>query len=298
VRLRLLGIGVALLAGAAALPAAARPARSGACRPWHARTLLRAQGWLESLAFDGRGGMTISALAQGRVLRLTRAGRITTLLGGLTLPGGEIGSGRYLYVTTHDGETAAADGTIVRLDLRTGHLSVWARGLTGPNGLAFLPGGDAVVSRDLEAGAPATDVTLVPGREPRRPRVNWAGIPDSNGLAVDPSGRWLYVDRSLSPQGLVVRVRIAHPSTVQVAGHLGAVVPDDMSIDQHGVLWIAGFATGQVFRLDPRTHASCAVASGLKAPTAAVFGGSGWPRNALFVTSAEGYLYELTPPRP
>jgi hypothetical protein len=296
--LRLLGIAVAVLAGVAALPAAAARPAVGACRAWSVRTLLSGQQWLESLAFDGRGGMTISALGQGRVLRLTRGGHLSTLLGSITLPGGQVVRGRYLYLTTGDGEPTAGGGTIVRVDLRTRRHTVWARGLTGPNGLAFLPGGDAVVSRDLETGAPATDVTLVPARRPRRAHIDWARIPDSNGLTVDPSGRWLYVDRTFSPQGLVVRVRISHPATMQVVGRLGAVVPDDMSIDRHGVLWIAAFGSGTVVRLDPRTHTSCTIASGLVEPTAAVFGsGRGWPASHLFVTSAGGFLYELTPPR-
>jgi sugar lactone lactonase YvrE len=298
---RLLGIGVALALAAGLtlgpLSATARPGRASTCHAWHVRTLLSGQGWLESLAFDGRGGMTISALAQGRILRLTRGGHLSTLLGSVSLPGGQIVSGRYLYFTTRDGETNAADGTIVRFDLRSRRHTIWARGLTGPNGLAFLPGGDAVVTRDLEAGAPATDVTRVPARRPRRPRINWARIPDSNGVAVDPSGKWLYLDRSFTAQGLIVRVRISHPSTVQVVGRVGAPVPDDMSIDRHGILWIAGFGPGEIFRLDPRTHASCAIATGLVQPTAVVNGGHGWPAGHLFVTSAAGFLYELTPPR-
>jgi sugar lactone lactonase YvrE len=277
-----------------AAPGPSKPAHP--CRPWRVRTLLSGQGWLESLAFDGRGGITISALSRGRILRLSRHGRLSVLLDHVNAPGGEIVRGRFLYFTTGDLIPPAPDGTIARLDLLTGKSTTWASGLTMPNGLAFLPNGDAVVSRDDETGPPPTDVTRISARNRRHPRFNWVRIPDTNGLAVDPSGRWLYVDRTFSKNGLVDRISIAHPRMVSVIGRLGAgVLPDDMTIDASGILYIAGFGSGKVYRLDPRTHSSCAIASGLGNPTAVVFGGHGWPASHLFVTDASGHLYELTP---
>jgi hypothetical protein len=120
-------------------------------------------------------------------------------------------------------------------------------------------------------------------------------IPDTNGLVVDPSGGWPYADRTFSTDGLVDRISIADPRMVRVIGRLGTgVLPDDMTIAS-GVLYIAGFGNGKLYRLDPRTHASCAIASGLGNPTAAVFGGHGWPASHLCVTDARGHSHELTP---
>jgi sugar lactone lactonase YvrE len=267
---------------------------AAACRPWHVRTLLTGQGWLESLAFDGRGGLLLSALPQNKILRLDRHRRLTTLLAGVHAPGGEIVRGNYLYFTTGDTVPPASDGTIDRLDLRTGRNNVWARGLSMPNGLAFLPNGDAVVSRDLEGTVPATDITRVPARG-RHPHVNWARIPDSNGLVVDPTGHWLYSDRTASARGTVVRILIAHPRTVQVVGSVGpGSVPDDMSNGPRGVLYIAAFGDGKVLRFDPARHVACTLAAGLAQPTAVIAGGRGWPSGDLFVTSAAGDLYELS----
>jgi sugar lactone lactonase YvrE len=300
-RARLLVVSVVLAAVLAPVALAgsrgvARSERSAAeaCGPWHVRTLLTGQGWLESLAFDGRGGLLLSALLQNKILRLNRHGRLTSVLAGVHAPGGEIVRGRHLYFTTGDTVPPASDGTIDRLDLRTGRNTIWARGLSMPNGLAFLPNGDAVVSRDLEGVVPPTDITLVPARS-RHPHVNWARVPDSNGLAVDPTGRWLYSDRTASMRGAVVRVLIAHPSTVQVIGWLGAgSVPDDMSNGPGGTLYIAGFGNGRVFRFDPARHVACTLAAGLAEPTAVVAGGKGWRSGDLFVTSAAGDLYELS----
>lgn len=294
VRMKLLGL--ACVIAAVAVPVAAASRHHSACSTYTVRTLLSGQGWLESLAFDGRGGLTISALTQGRILRLTRRGHLTTLLDHVSAPGGEIVRGRSLYFTTGDIVPPAANGTIDRLDMRTGSHTTWARGLAMPNGLAFLPDGDAVVTRDIETGVPATDVTLVPAHNRRHPRTNWIRIPDANGITVDPSGRWLYVDRSFTTDAIVDRVAIDRPRRVQGITRLGAgVIADDMSIDAAGRLYIAGFGTGRIYRLDPRAHASCAIARGMINPTAVIFGGRGWPTDDLFVTSASGYVYELKP---
>ena len=48
-------------------------------------------------------------------------------------PGGQIRRGRFLYFTTGDGPTTPT-GTIERLDLKTKRHTIWARGLTMPNG--------------------------------------------------------------------------------------------------------------------------------------------------------------------
>jgi sugar lactone lactonase YvrE len=285
-------VGVLLFAQAAATSGSSdRPP----CSQWHVRTLLSGQGWLENLAFDGRGSITISALDQGRLLRFSHPGRLTTLLAPVVGPGGQVRRGRLLYFNTGNIATDQPTGTIDRLNLRTGRRSTWARGLTAPNGLVLLPNGDAVVSRSAGTG---TGLTRIPARDPGSPQFQWARLDDTNGLAVDPSGRWLYVDRTFSPRGEVDRVSISNPSRVQVVGELGAgVFPDDMTIDKRGILYIAGFVSGKIHRLDPRTSSSCVIASGLTQPTSVRFGGPGWPARRLYVTDASGHLSELVPPR-
>jgi SMP-30/Gluconolactonase/LRE-like region len=266
-----------------------------ACAPWRVRTLLSGQGWLENLEFDGRGSISISALAQGRLLGFSRQGELSTLLDSVFAPGGQRRRGRWLYFNTGDTVPVTSTGTIDRLDLRTRERSTWARGLTMPNGLVFLPNGDAVVSRDLGTG---TGLTRIPAHDPGHPQFEWAQLDDTNGLAVDPSGRWLYTDRTFSNDGEVDRVLISNPSRVEVVGRLGAgVFPDDLTVDRRGILYVAGFASGKIYRLNPRTHASCAIATGLTQPTSPRFGGPGWNARRLYVTDAAGHLSELTPPR-
>ncbi|MGZ4250531.1 MAG: SMP-30/gluconolactonase/LRE family protein [Solirubrobacteraceae bacterium] len=284
----------AAVAGPFAFGASA--ARAGAaCTAWHVRPLVSGQGWLENLSFDGRGAMTISALAKGRILRLTTGRHLSTLLAGVPSPGGERTIGRYLYFNTGDTVPPMPNGTIERLDLRTGKHTTWARGLTMPNGLVILPNGDAVVSRDVGTG---TGLTRVPVHNRRHPQFEWARLDDTNGLAIDPSGRWLYTDRTASNDGEVDRISISNPRQVQVVGRLGAgVAPDDLTVDRDGTVYIAGFVSGKIYRLNPRTHASCAIASGLAQPTSARFGGVGWHARDLYVTDAAGHVSELRPAR-
>ena len=104
-------------------------------------------------------------------------------------------------------------------------------------------------------------------------------------------------DPPANSDGEVDRILISHPATVQVVGRVGSgTFPDDMSIDRHGVLYIAAFAAGKIYRLDPRTHSACAIATGINQATDVVFGGSGWRAQNLYATTAEGSLYELSPP--
>jgi sugar lactone lactonase YvrE len=281
-------VALALLAVPAAVSA------RGPCSPWKVRTLLSGQGWLENLAFDGRGSITLSALAQGRILRLSRDGSVSTLVDSAFAPGGQALRGRFLYFNT--GDTVgpqAANGTVDRLDLVTGRRSTWARDLAMPNGLVLLRNGDAIVSGGQGFGR---KLTRVPARDPAHPRRRWAKIDGGNGLAVDPTGRWLYVSRTLSADGEIVRVSIAHPRRTRVVARLGGgALPDDMAIDRRGILYVAGFGSGKLYRVNPRRHSSCAIASGLAQPTSARFGGPGWNRRHLYVTDAQGHLSELAP---
>jgi sugar lactone lactonase YvrE len=276
---------------AALVPAAASAAPSRACRPWQARTLVSGQGWLENLGFDGRGGITLSALAQNKLLRLSRHGRVSTLLAPVNTPGAQVRRGRFLYFNTGDNASSSPTGTIDRLNLRTGRRTTWTGGLIAPNGLAVLPNGDAVVSR-------SAGLTRVRARDRAHPQVDWARVESANGLALAPSRRALYVARTLSATGEIDRVSIADPRRVRAVGHLGAgVLPDDLAVGQDGALYIAGFGSGSIHRLDPRSGASCVIATGLTQPTSPRFGGPGWHRHRLYVTDAGGHLSELTPPR-
>lgn len=271
------------------------------CAPWTVSLVASGLGSLENLEPDGKDGLFVSASDRKAVLHVTRTGVPTVAVPDVTSPGGLRVRGGALFFTTGDGALSGvrgtADGTIDRLDLRTGHRTTWARGLTMPNGLVFLPDGSALTSRDISVLSP-TGITRV-HRGVVQP--SWSDQPDSNGMAVDPTGRWLYTDETFTLASHVYRTEIARPSRREVVASLFAPgVPkglDDLTIASSGALYVTANGAGEVIRLDPRTKASCVVASGLRSTSAVKQGrGKAFPSSRLYVTGFDGRVLELTPP--
>jgi len=278
------------------------------CPQWQMSTVTSGLGSLENLVFDRQGGLLVSASTQDAILRVSPDGEATTLIPDVNSPGGlRIRDGRrdaILYFNTGDslasGLNNVADGTIDRYRFASGKRTTWAKRLTMPNGLAFLPGGDAVVSRDF---GDTTGITRVPLDDPKHPQTNWADLHDSNGIAISRSGRWLYTVETFTLQSRVYRVRIAKPSRVDVVAELGGSPPpkglDDMTRDRDSdLLFITANAAGEVIQLDPDTGDFCVIASGLQNPSSTKFGrGAGWSRESLYVTGFDGTVRQLTPPQ-
>jgi hypothetical protein len=290
-------LGVAAAIASLAVPGAAGAA-SPACTGWSAKTVASGLGSLENIEFDGQGGLLLSASDQKAVVRLGRDGKIKKLVDASS-PGGLRVRRGVLYFNTGD---AAADGalnkhvsTLETLDLTTGAHRVVASGLPMANGLVFLPNGDALISKDL-GGAPA--ITVIPRADPSHSRP-WAQTDDSNGMAVDPSGRYVYVVQTFKHDSPVLRIPIADPSRIEVLARVGeAKGLDDMTIDRAGVLYIAANGTGEVIRLDPRDPAgACTIAGGFRNTSAVKFGcGAGWPSDHLFAVGFDGVVREISPP--
>ena len=252
--------------------AAAVPAAEGACTPWRASTVLSGQGALENLAFDGRGAMFLSAIRDDAILRVGRERNLRTLIADVHAPGGLRYRRGILYFNTGDdiisGLQGLTDGTLERYRLKSGRRSIWARGLTMPNGLVFLRNGDAVVSRDIGQG---TGMTRIPANDPA------------------------------NPESRVLRVRIGNPARIEVVASLGDGTMskglDDMTIDGRGRLYITANFAGELIRLNPSTGATCVIASGLQGPSSVKFGrGRGWSKRSLYVTAFDGTVTRLSPP--
>lgn len=288
-----------LLLFIAAFPVAT--ASAGPCDTWAQRTLKEGLGSLENLEFDGAGGLLLSASGPGTIERMTPDGHVTTLVPDVKSPGGQRVVGRTLYFNTGDnaqsGFTGTPDGTLDKFDLDTGQRSTFASGLTMPNGLAILPNGDFVVSRDIGTG---TGITRIPLNDPGNPQYNWAKLEDQNGMAVDPTGTWLYAVQTFTRDSAVYRIKIADPSEMSVVATLGDTGPkglDDMTIDADGILYVTANLTGEVIRVDPQTGAHCTIASGLQNPSATKFGrGRGWDAQSLYLVGFDGRVRELKSP--
>lgn len=289
---------VAALVAAVPNAGAADPA---ACTGWTQKTIKSGLGSLENIEFDGTGGLLLSASGPQAIQRMTPDGNVTTLIPDVNAPGGQRVIGRTLYFNTGDsaqsGLTGTPDGTLERFDLDTGVRTTFASGLTMPNGLAVLPNGDFVVSRDIGSG---TGITRIPADDPAHPQTNWAALDDQNGMAVDPTGTWLYAVQTFTQDSAVYKIRISDPSDMSVVATLSDPGPkglDDMTIDADGILYVAANLTGEAIRVDPATGEHCVIASGMQNTSALKFGrGPGWRTDSLYVTGFDGVVRELTPP--
>ena len=297
--MRILALALVLSAAVAAVPEA--NAADPTCNAWKPKTIRSGLGSLENLEFDGTGGLLLSASGPGAIERMTPDGTVTTLIPDVNAPGGQRRIGRTLYFNTGDaaqsGLAGTADGTLERFDLDTGKRTTFATGLTMPNGLAVLPNGDFVASRDLGMG---TGITRIPKDDPGHPQTNWAQIDDQNGMAVDPTGTFLYAVQTFTADSAVYRIRIADPSDKEVVATLAGPTPkglDDMTIDSAGVLYVAANGTGEVIRLDPASGEHCTIVSGLQNPSSLKFGsGPGWDPKHLYLVGFDGAVRELSPP--
>jgi sugar lactone lactonase YvrE len=288
-------ISAALVASLAPLASAAQAANP--CQPWAVKDLATGLGVVENL-LPTRNEIYFS---QGGIKRFTRTSP-PTMFAEAANPGAIRIRDGALWFTTGNGFQAAVlgstDGTLQRIDLRTKKRTTWASGLTMPNGFTFLPDGSAVTSRDLAVLNPTGITRITPKRVVQ---TNWSNQADSNGLAVDPTGRYLYSDETFTLESKVYRTEIANPSRRTVVASLGGIgVPkglDDLTISRTGILYVTANSAGEVIRLDPRTGKHCVVASGLTTISSVRQGAGGaFPANRLYATTFTGRIAEITPP--
>lgn len=281
--------------------AAAAPA-TVSCTAWSRSQVASGYGTLENMAFDGRGGLLLSELSftgPGALRKLTAQGARSTEVADVDGPGGIVVSGDGAFFNT--GNTTAAglfdtpDGTVELLALDTGETRTVARGLTMPNGLAVLPGGELVVSRDLGSDTGLTRIDPVTGRgEPFAPAVT-----STNGLVWDSGRELLWVATSFNSATEIVGVDVATgtPSrTLTIPGPGLLNVADDLTLGPDGNLYVALNVAGKIVRLDPDGGGSCVIADGLPLTSAVEFGaGPGWDEKSLYATSFLGTVTRVSP---
>ena len=119
-------------------------------------------------------------------------------------------------------------------------------------------------------------------------------MPSANGLALDPTGRYLYAAQTLVPAA-ISRVDIAEPAKVTTyaqprpAGR-GACL-DGLAIDTAGRLYVAANGAGQLWRVDTDGTIR-ALARGLRFPSAVAVGRGphGFSEGNLFAITVGGDL--------
>ncbi|MEV4156913.1 SMP-30/gluconolactonase/LRE family protein [Nocardia salmonicida] len=295
---------MAVTATAAVLPAAnTASAEPVSCPQWTRHTVAAGYGILENLGFDGRGNLLLAEQSAtgstGSLQRLGADGARSVAVDGIDGPGAILVVGDTAYFTTGNTATAAlsgrTDGTIGALHLTDGTVTTVATGLTMPNGLAQLPNGDFVVSRDIGAGT-LTRVTADNIATPYAPSLS-----STNGLAFDRQRHRLIVSTTFDPTSVVAAVDYADPDSpprqavIPGAGPLNSA--DDLTVGPDGKVYVALNVAGSIQQVDVDTGQTCAIATGLPLSSSARFGsGPGWDPNALYVTSFLGTVTKLTPP--
>ena len=180
------------------------------------RDILTGQGTLESTIADGRGHLYFtSSAAGGSLIKLRHEGADPRpLVTGVAAPGGLAihASGDLLmgYGNSIPGGTTGTldpQAGLLRIDRRTGESNLYADGLAMANGVARADDGTVFASDDFGIGidrvAPDGTVENV-----------WAEVISSNGMAISPNQRWLYVAQTFQPAA-IQRVLIDDPTHVE-----------------------------------------------------------------------------------
>jgi sugar lactone lactonase YvrE len=268
------------------------------------------QDWREELAFDHHGGMWVSHMQDNLLERYDSSGVVTKTVS-VPGPGGLVlGADGLMYANTSGGP---AGNGVVRFNPTAAKPTptVFVSGLPGVNASAFDGGRNLYVSTE-DQGPSVLKVRPDGTRD-----TVWehaASFYGANGIAV--AGSNLFAAITWDQRSPIELVPLAHPASHRVFTELSfgalsrepavyqpdpkAPLPpkglDDLTIGPDGLIYVVGFASGELLRVNPKTGQACLVASGLMSPTAVQFPvafGAFDSRRDPFVTEATGRILRL-----
>jgi sugar lactone lactonase YvrE len=191
---------------------------------------------------------------------------------------------------------AYTEGSILRLDPRSGAVDTYCAGLRTPNWAVFEPEGALYASdsggEDLEA-RDGRVVRIPPGGGSFE-TLNMPPIAFANGMALAPDGT-LFVVESFIPRVLAIR-----DGRTSVYCDLPGTVPDGLALDAEGGLIVTVYQPNKVVRIPPgggrpETLLDDWTGQRLLTPTNAAFYGSRFRR--LAIASLCGWsLYTMDTP--
>lgn len=292
-----------MLVGCAALLAAA-PAADAApdCRDKRApRTLLEGQGTLESVAVDPKGRLLFSTPTA--LMALDRPGGKAVKFADVPEPGGIVFDGRGDVIvgtgnSIENGTTGDAVGRsgLLKVSLETGQTSPFATGLSMANGV--VRGRDGFIYATNDFGANVDRIKPSGGPAER----GWAKVDSGNGVAIESTGRYLYVAQTFRPAA-IAQVDLRNPAEVRpfvtAGGQDVSAGLDGMTIDAADRLFVVANGAGELWRVEGSPPAICVVARGLPkfpdGPSAITVGRAGtpFPPENLYVVTFDGHVYEF-----
>ena len=265
------------------------------------RTLAEGLDTLESVAVDPLGRLLFSV--PDGLLVIDRPGATPRRLATFDEPGGIVfedanhaivGTGNSIPNGMQGDATGPAG--LVRVDLRTGAVSPFASGLSMANGVAR--GSDGTIYATNDFGMNVDRIGRAGGEAER----GWAKVDSGNGVAIDSTGRWLYVAQTFRPAA-IQQVDLRDPSSVTplvVAEPADSAAGlDGMAIDAADRLFAVGNGSGELWRIEGAPPKVCIVARGLPTfpdgPSAVAVGRAGtpFPPENVYVVTFDGHVYEF-----
>ncbi len=274
---------LARAAGPFVLPLGAAGARAAPYadpKPSRPEVMHSKLGVLESAIVDDRGRLFFTSQTwegpmSGAVLRVDRpSANPEPIARGIDSPGGlALNERGQLIVGFGTSVPGGLIGNILGraglllIDPDTGERQRWVTGLSMANGIVRAADGTVFASNDLGTHIERIDRG---GTVQRR----WAKLWSANGLAIDPTGRYLYAAQTFT-RAAIRRIELANPTNVTT--HASARLPgalailDGMTIDRAGRLYVAANGAGQIWRIDTDGTIR-ALARGLTFPSAVALG--------------------------
>ena len=266
--------------------------------PFETRTLASGEGTLESAIVHPNGSLYFTN--EAALLRLDRPNGEPVVHteaeepGGLAIePDGTIvmGVGNSIANGTMGDQTGPS--SLIRIDPVTGKSEPYATGLSMGNGVDRGPDGAIYASNDF-----GSNIDRIVDGETER---GWASVQSGNGLQVDSTGKWLYVNQTFQPAA-IQRVEIANPENVTP---FAVAPPDDASAGFDGMdrdpvdnLYVAANGAGSIWKVTPDAE-MCVLVSGLPAfpdgPSAVAVGlyDTPFPPENLYVVAFNGDVTEI-----
>ena len=277
-------------------PAGAAPDCPGT--PFGSRTVASGQGTLESAIVHPNGKLYFTN--ESALLRMdspTAEPVVHTEAeepGGLAIePDGTIVMG--VGNTASNGSVGDQTGpsSLIRIDPVTGESEPYASGLSMGNGVDRGPDGAIYASNDF-----GSNIDRIVDGETER---GWAKVQSGNGLQVDSTGKWLYVNQTFQPAA-IQRIEIANPANITP---FAVAPPEDMAAGFDGMdrdpvdnLYVAANGAGSIWKVTPEAE-MCVLLRGLPpfpdGPSAVAVGlyGTPFPPENLYVVAFNGDVTEI-----
>lgn len=266
---------------AAGLGAGSASAEVPACEGGYSQqTIYQDQGTLEAVIAGNSGRLFVSSRPTGEegsaLLRYGSPGNDPTTVaesepgaGGLAWDGHRMlwGNGNNLANGSVGDETPMA--RLLRVNLGNGNYSVVSDHLGMANGVVRADNGAIYASNDF-----GSKLDRISSRGVTK--NGWATLESANGMAISRGGKYIFANQTLVTPSTISRIEIANPTNVKTwvsaEGLVDSnVVLDGLTRDNHGSLYAAAWATGEIWKIDSDRRI-CVLASGIERPSSLDFG--------------------------